>query len=114
MSSDDEFDPLADATAQLDAQERAEKRKQFLRTQEVDDLRWLLADQRGRRIVWQLLEQAGLYRACFDINHALMAFREGERNHGLRLLAQIMDHCPETYPVMQEENRARPDERTAQ
>jgi len=64
------------------------------------DLKWLMGSSRGRRIVWRLLEEAGVFRVSFNTNALLMAFAEGNRNFGNKLLASIMRLCPELHPVM--------------
>ena len=65
-----------------------------------------MSSKRGRRIVWRFLERAGVYRLSFNTNAMAMAFAEGNRNEGLRILAQIHTLCPELYAVMvKEQNR---------
>lgn len=71
---------------------------------EVEDLTWLMGIKRGRRIVWRLLSHAGVFRQSFDPSNATVtAFQEGQRSMGLRLLAQLMAHCPTGYAQMVEE-----------
>jgi type IV secretory pathway TrbL component len=65
--------------------------------------------KRGRRIVWRMLDQAGVFRSSFNTNAMTMAFAEGSRNQGLRMLAIIHASCPEQYPTMMKEQT---DERT--
>jgi hypothetical protein len=85
---------------------KAEKANQDRLAQEVEDgdWKWLMASKRGRRIVWRLLEQAGVFRSSFNTNALLMAFAEGNRNFGNRTLAKIHTLCPELFPVMMKEN----------
>lgn len=71
---------------------------------EEQDLKWLMSSKRGRRIVWRLLEQAGVFRLSFNPNAMQMAFNEGGRNYGNRTLGQIHAYCSELYPVMVKEN----------
>jgi hypothetical protein len=73
---------------------------------EDSDLKWLMSNKRGRRIVWRLLEQSGVFRLSFNTNAMTMAFAEGNRNFGNRTLAQIHSLCPELYPVLVKENSA--------
>lgn len=70
---------------------------------EESDLKWLMSSKRGRRIVWRLLGQAGVFQSSFNTNAMLMAFAEGNRNFGQRTLGLIHTHCPELYPVMVKE-----------
>lgn len=96
-------DPTDLRGQELTEAERKAKEK-LARQNEESDWKWLMSKPRGRRIVWQLLEQAGVFRSSFDPNNAKMAFNEGNRNYGLRTLMQIQALCPELYPVMVREN----------
>ncbi len=96
------FDPL-DLRGQERAAEDAKHRERITQATEVDDFKWLMGSKRGRRIVWRLLDRAGVFRLSFNTNAMHMAFAEGNRNEGLRILAQIHSLCPELYPVMMKE-----------
>lgn len=65
-----------------------------IRRQEVGDLKWLMANVQGRRIVWRLLDRAGVYRSSFNHSGSLMAFAEGRRDMGLFLLAEVGEASP--------------------
>jgi hypothetical protein len=84
---------------------RQSKAKEATERQQ-EDWRWLLADKRGRRIAWALLEEAGVFRSSFnpDRPHAT-AFNEGIRNTGLRVLASVMQADPEAFTLMSKEAR---------
>jgi hypothetical protein len=51
-----------------------------------------------------LLEHAGVWRLSFHTNALQMAFNEGSRNGGLRLLDQLVKHCPELHTQMLKEH----------
>jgi hypothetical protein len=97
------YDPL-----DLRGQERTEAdkklREKLTRENEEVDLKWLMSSKRGRRIIWRLLDQAGVFRLSFNTNAMSMAFAEGNRNFGNRALSLIHTHCPELYPQMVKEN----------
>lgn len=99
-----------DEIAQADKQRsKAAQRRQ---REDREDLRWLLGQKRGRRIVWRLLEQAGVFRSVFNQNAMAMAFSEGRRDQGLRLLATVQTLKPEAYALMQAENTEHDDRDT--
>lgn len=105
----EDFDPLD--THQQDAQREDEaKRRALVRKQEIADFKWLMADPRGRRIVWRQLAAAGVFQSSFDPTAMTMAFNEGRRSEGLRLLAQIHELCPDLYPIMMKEQSQCPTE----
>lgn len=85
---------------QLDRDERDKHE----RKSELDDFKWLMSSRRGRRIVWRLLEKTGMFRTSFTGNSETF-FREGMRNVGLILIAQINEACPEQYTLMVQEQR---------
>ena len=99
-----QFDPL-DIQGQADAAADADERARLAAQIEIDDLRWLMSNKRGRRFVSRLLERAGVFRLSFNTNALTMAFHEGTRNEGLRLLALLNAHCPERYTEMLKEQK---------
>lgn len=95
------FDPL-DLRGQERAKEQSDERNKLSIEQERDDFKWLMGSKRGRRIVWRLLERTGVYRTSFTGNSETF-FREGQRNVGLMLMAQIHEVCPDQYALMLKE-----------
>lgn len=98
-----QYDPTDLAGQHADKRE-AEARKRVQRQQEIGELKWLMSSPRGRRIMWRLLDLAGVYRISFDPNAMKMAFNEGNRNLGNQLLKEVMTLCPELFPVMLKEH----------
>lgn len=98
---------MADAPYNADDPVAVKKRRtkaKFAEEQRLEDWRWLLGDQRGRRIVWALLEDGGVFRSSFDPERpAVTAFHEGQRNGGLRVLHQVMQADPSAYELMARE-----------
>ena len=90
-----------------DSPERSEKaaQAQLLAQTEIEDFVWLMSDKRGRRIVWRLLSEAGVFRASYvpGIDAMQTAFAEGGRSQGLKLMAWIAEHCPDRFSEMQKE-----------
>lgn len=83
------------------------KRGEETRLQQMQaeqDFKWLMGDARGRRLVWAELSAARVFHPVFDQNNSQMAFNEGNRQYGLRLLERIHTLCPHLYPVMVQEN----------
>jgi hypothetical protein len=77
-----------------------------LQTQiEVDDLKFVMGHKQGRRYVWRQLEKHGVFRSSFSSDPLLMAFKEGARNDGLKLMAEILEHCPKQYAEMLKEHK---------
>ena len=98
-----EFDPT-DLRAIDRAKADREVRDRLAKETEESDLKWLMSNKRGRRIIWRLLDHSGVFRLSFNTNAMQMAFAEGNRNYGNRTLAMIHALCPEQYPTMVKEN----------
>ena len=97
-----EFDPI-DVRAQEKASAEKAAREKLARENEEADVKWLMGSKRGRRVVWRLLDQSGVFRLSFNTNSMQMAFAEGNRNFGLRMLSMVHSLCPELYPQMVKE-----------
>ena len=93
------YDPL-DLRGQERQKQERETRDRLSRETEEADIKWLMSSKRGRRVIWRLLDQVGVFRLSFNTNAMSMAFAEGNRNYGLRILALIHTLCPELYPTM--------------
>lgn len=98
------YDPL-DIRGQEKAQADKLLRDKLAKENEEADLKWLMGSKRGRRVIWRLLDQSGVFRLSFNTNAMQMAFAEGNRNFGNRMLAQVNAHCPELFPVMLKEQQ---------
>lgn len=75
------------------------------RIQELGDLSYLLQNASGRRFYWRLMEFCGSFELSYtrgDTHET--AFREGMRNVGNRLMADLMEAEPEMYIKMKQEN----------
>lgn len=99
-------DPL-DLTGQERQREQREVAAKLEGKTEGDDFMWLMSSKRGRRVVWRLLSEAGVFRVSFEPGMDAMstAFREGHRNAGLLLINQIFELCPERYAEMAKEQQ---------
>jgi hypothetical protein len=77
------------------------------RKQELLDIDTLMSTPAGARFIWRLLQITGVDRISFSSDPLMMAFKEGHRNIGLRLTADLMEACPEKYINMMRTAKAR-------
>ncbi len=84
------------------------------RRQELDDIEKCMKTRSGRRLLWRLLEMAGVYRSTFSQDALVMAFQEGQRNQGLMLLTDIHAVDPDGYILMAKEAKARQEAKEAE
>ncbi len=73
------------------------------RDREISDLKKVLDSVEGRRFVWRLLSEAGVFHGSFNANALVMAFHEGKRDLGILLIGEINGHAPHRYVQMQNE-----------
>jgi hypothetical protein len=66
---------------------------------EINDLKFLLSTDQGRRFIWKLISKCGVFRQSFTGNSQTF-FMEGERNIGLFVLDSVMEADPEAYVKM--------------
>lgn len=85
------------------ARSRADLRARMAAEQSRADLLIVMGSESGRRFMWGLLGECGMYRASFNNSGSITAFNEGQRDIGLRLTARITQECPEQYLAMQDE-----------
>lgn len=60
-----------------------------------EDFRWLMADERGRRIIADQLRESEALAPRVAPSADLAMFKEGRRMHGLVLIRQIGRVCPQ-------------------
>lgn len=98
-----EVDPT-DLRGQERTKDQTDLAQRTRRQLEIDDFKWVMSDKRGRRVMWRLLDRAGVFRSSFTGNSETF-FREGMRNIGLMIVAELNEHCPERYLQMVNEQK---------
>ena len=99
-----DYNPL-DLKSQQKTKDKKKSLERIDQQNEDSDIEWLMSSKRGRRFIWRLLEQAGVFRSSFNTNAMAMSFSEGNRNYGLQILNLIHTLCPELYPTMIKEQK---------
>jgi hypothetical protein len=91
-----------------DRDSEAARERELIAAQQAEDLREIMASPAGRRLMWRLLDRAGLYRLSHagEATHQT-AFAEGARNFGLALLDELTAHCHTSYLQMVAETHER-------
>jgi hypothetical protein len=96
-------DPI-DLRRQQQEAERLERAAEAKRQRDVEDFKSLMKLKEGRRFVWRLLSETGVYHSSFTGNSETF-FKEGRRSIGLILIGELHTICPELYAVMVEEHQ---------
>lgn len=82
--------PLVRNAADPDQVKKAKDKEKFNREDEILDLKEVLATHSGRRFIWRYLEKCGVFTSSFTGNSETF-FKEGSRNIGLQLLADVQE-----------------------
>lgn len=82
----------------------AENKAKRGRERELDDLRTILLLPGGRRFVWRYLEECGVFKTSFTGSSETF-FREGQRNIGLKLIADVTESDPNALVQMMKESK---------
>lgn len=96
-------------------EEKVARAKEFAETwatQATEDLREILKGPGGRRVVWSVLEECGVYADTFrgEDTHA-SSYEQGKRKVGLTLLEKVFTADPNAYTLMRHEAVMRAKER---
>ena len=87
-----------------EANEKAGKRYERRHVRDIDDLKKVLKLPEGRRMVWKILSETGVFRASFSLNSMQTAFHEGKRDVGLKLIMAMDEAEPMAYAQMLREH----------
>lgn len=83
---------------------KAKQKVESLNDKRLNDVREVLNTRRGRRFMWELLDFCGIFRTSLANEHQIF-YNEGQRNVGLKLLADINEAAPQAYAVMLAESK---------
>jgi hypothetical protein len=77
------------------------------RHHELNDLRWVLDDPRGRRVLWRLMAHCHVYESLWrsdaDGGDRVMLRDTGRRDVGLFIFAEVMEARESAYAQMMRE-----------
>jgi hypothetical protein len=97
--------PLVKNAADREQVKEAGSKKQLQKKQKQADLKFVLETAQGKRFLWGLLKKCGIFETSYDSNPHTVYFKEGRRNLGLELIAEINDASPEALEAMMTESK---------
>ena len=71
----------------------------------IDDMRRLLDMAEGRRVIWDILEWTRYLSASMEETDRKTAFREGQRDIGMKIFASVMAADERGFEVLRAERR---------
>ena len=87
------------STSRKDIRE-AEKALDIRRRAHIEFLVQSLATRSGRVWFWDFLSECQVFVSAPAFNPHIDYFNHGQRNVGMRILADILAHCPDQYLLM--------------
>ena len=88
----------ADEGQVLDAANEENKREK----KELAELKSVLESKSGRALIWRYLSLCGVFQLSYTGNSETF-FKEGKRDVGLKIMAEIMEASSDKYLLMQKE-----------
>lgn len=92
--------------ADVEQVKKAKEKSVFGRDLEISDVAHVLSSPHGRRFLWRYLGICGVYKTSFTGSSETF-YLEGQRNIGLKILADITECNPEAYILMMKEAKQR-------
>lgn len=83
--------------------EKLNKEEKRQRQKDINDLRRIIKTPEGRRWIWRVLEDCGIYRNSFHLNSNQTAFCEGKRDVGLGIIRDLFEADSTTFMQMHNE-----------
>jgi len=69
---------------------KAAQKEKDLRRQELNDIRTVLSNASGRRLMWRLLERCNTFNSVFSSELPRMSYQAGQQDLGHFLMAEIV------------------------
>lgn len=90
---------------EFEEEQADEKAAKIKRARELEDIRWLMSTDRGRRTLWRLLSECATFNepAVFGASD-MTYYNLGKQSVGRFLLSEIDQGGPEFYETMKREN----------
>lgn len=81
---------------------KAKDQAESIRERELNDVRHVMSSKEGRRFFDRYQKLCHVHETSFTGNNTTF-FNEGERNIGVRMLADVNEACPELYIELMKE-----------
>lgn len=94
-------------TTDANAEQRAaaDRKRKVAADQRDADTRWLMSHPQGRRLMWSLLTDLGLYRTPYAGEANRTNFNLGQHSVALQINADLVRCAPDEYDLMAREAR---------
>lgn len=87
--------------------EDAKRKSEDLRKQELNDIRTVLSNASGRRLMWRLLETCSTFSSVFSKELSTMSYNTGQQDIGHFLMAEIVNADENLLLKLMKDNKKR-------
>lgn len=81
-----------------------EQRAQQKAERDLADIRFVAKSPEGRRLLWRIMADNGVFRSSVNSDSIMMGFAEGRRTAGLSILHDIFSAKASLFGQMQQEH----------
>lgn len=85
--------------------ERANLKAKDLRKQQLNDIRTVLSNSSGRRLLWRLLGKCNTFGSVYSEKSSTMAYLSGQQDLGHFLMAEIVEADENLLLRMMKDNK---------
>lgn len=96
-------EPLVTNAADSKQVRKARKNQRRTRAQELEDLRSVVKDAAGRRVLWRLLKRCSTFNSAIGMNDAMTNYNAGRQDIGHFILAELTAAQPDILPSLMQE-----------
>lgn len=87
------------------AVKKAEQKAKDTRKQELNDIRTVLANASGRRLIWRLMGKCKTFESTFSVDSLSMAYNSGWQDLGHFIMSEIVEADENLLLKMMKENK---------
>lgn len=87
--------------------EKAKARDEERRKQELNDIRTVLANASGRRLIWKVLTKCNAFGSVFSKEASTMSYLSGQQDLGHYIMSEIVQADENLLLKMMKENKQR-------
>ena len=93
--------------ADKDQVKRAERQEKDLRKQELDDMKTVLSNASGKRLLWRLMGTCNTFSTIYSESSSRMSYLSGKQDVGHFLMSEIIAADPNLFvKLMKDNNKA--------
>lgn len=83
----------------------AQQKEKLVFERKLNDLKFILSTEQGRRFIWDLLSRCGIFKESADASGSWTYYKEGRRSVGLSILTEVVEADPDSYLKMMKDSK---------